>query len=47
VVYTSFINDAASVAVDACTVNNVLNVLQLAVLIALLRWVRGPGKPPA
>lgn len=27
--------------IDACTLNNALNAMQLAILIALLKWVRG------
>jgi hypothetical protein len=27
--------------IDACTLNNALNVAQLVVLVVLLRWVRG------
>jgi hypothetical protein len=30
----------ASDVVDACTLNNALNIAQLVVLVALLRWVR-------
>jgi hypothetical protein len=26
--------------VDACTLNNAINVTQLVILVALLRWVR-------
>jgi hypothetical protein len=34
-----------STAVDACTLNNALNIAQLVVLVALLRWVRaGAGE---
>jgi hypothetical protein len=32
--------ELSSAAVDACTLNNALNVAQLVVLVALLRWVR-------
>lgn len=31
--------------VDACTLNNALNVAQLVVLVALLRWVRRSDGP--
>lgn len=35
-------------ATDACTLNNVLNVVQLACLIALLKWIRsGDRRGPA
>jgi len=34
------LSDVAQLTVDACTLNNALNIAQLAVLIALLRWVR-------
>jgi hypothetical protein len=34
--------------VDACTLNNAMNALQIALLVALLRWVRsGAGAPPS
>lgn len=26
---------------DACELNNLLNVMQVVILVALLRWVRG------
>jgi hypothetical protein len=29
-------------SIDACTLNNALNAVQLAILVALLRWVRRP-----
>jgi len=32
--------DVAGGALDACTLNNALNIAQLVVLVALLRWVR-------
>lgn len=35
---------ALAPVLDACTLNNVLNVVQLAVLVALLRWVRPHSK---
>jgi hypothetical protein len=35
--------DAAQMSVDACTLNNVLNVVQIAILLALLKWVRSGG----
>jgi hypothetical protein len=34
------LSDVAQVTLDACTLNNVFNAVQLACLIALLRWVR-------
>jgi hypothetical protein len=34
------------VVIDACTLNNALNVVQIAILVALLRWVR-QGAPGA
>jgi hypothetical protein len=42
----------ADAGLDACTLNNALNVAQLVVLVALLRWVRQvppakPDRPPA
>jgi hypothetical protein len=40
------IPDVGQVALDQCTVNNALNVVQLFVLVAILRWVRSDGKPP-
>lgn len=33
----------ADVALDACTLNNLMNAVQIAILIALLRWVRSGG----
>lgn len=36
------IGAAEELVIDACTLNNALNAVQLACLIALLRWVRGP-----
>lgn len=36
----ALVQDAGDIAVDSCTLNNALNVAQLGVLIALLRWVR-------
>jgi hypothetical protein len=43
------IADALSTSLDACTLNNALNIVQLAVLLALLKW--GPRRrragPPA
>lgn len=38
------IEDAAELAVDTCTLNNVFNAIQLAILIALLKWVRGVSR---
>lgn len=35
------LRDASSAGIDACTLNNALNVAQLVILVALLRWVRG------
>lgn len=36
--------DSLQVGIDACTLNNALNVVQLLVLVAILKWVRGhPG----
>lgn len=32
--------DLANQGVDACTLNNALNIAQLIVLVALLKWVR-------
>jgi hypothetical protein len=34
------VSDLASTGLDACTVNNALNVVQLAALVAILRWLR-------
>lgn len=34
------IEDVGQVGLDACTLNNALNVAQLIVLVALLKWVR-------
>lgn len=34
------LEDGGRLAVDACTLNNALNVVQLAVLLAILKWVR-------
>jgi hypothetical protein len=34
--------DVSGAAIDACTLNNVLNVVQLVALLALLKWVRNP-----
>jgi len=28
---------------DACTLNNAMNAIQIAILIALLKWVRTSG----
>lgn len=36
----ALLRDAAAVTVDACTLNNAMNAVQIAILIALLRWVR-------
>lgn len=33
-------SDLADSGLDACTLNNALNIAQLVVLVALLRWVR-------
>lgn len=38
------IGEVAPQLLDACTLNNALNAVQLACLIALLRWVRGGAK---
>lgn len=35
------------VVVDACTLNNAMNACQIALLIALLRWVNKPPAGPA
>lgn len=35
--------ELADTAIDACTLNNVMNAVQIAILIALLRWVRAPN----
>lgn len=36
--------DLGQTGLDACTLNNALNIAQLVVLVALLRWVR--AQPP-
>lgn len=36
--------DVAQLGLDACTLNNALNVAQLVVLAALLKWVRGDAR---
>lgn len=33
--------DVTQMGLDACTLNNALNIAQLVVLAALLKWVRG------
>lgn len=35
------LDQAPDLVVDACTLNNALNAVQLAILVALLRWVHG------
>lgn len=37
--------DPVNLAVDACTLNNALNVLQVVILVALLKWVRTHNEP--
>jgi len=41
-VLSTFYDSMADVTVltDACTLNNAMNAVQIAILIALLRWVR-------
>lgn len=39
--FVAAIAEAVNVTVDAVTLNNALNVAQLVVLIALVKWVRG------
>lgn len=34
------VDELAQTGLDACTLNNALNIAQLVVLVALLRWVR-------
>lgn len=34
-------DELAQQGLDACTLNNALNIAQLVVLVSLLRWVRG------
>lgn len=34
------LDDGAGAAIDACTLNNALNVVQVVILVALLRWIR-------
>lgn len=34
-------DDIANAGLDACTLNNVMNAVQIAILVSLLRWVRG------
>lgn len=36
----SIVDDASAMGLDACTLNNALNIAQLVVLTGLLRWVR-------
>lgn len=38
-------SDLTSAGLDACTLNNALNVAQLVVLVVLLKWVR--SVPPS
>lgn len=35
-----FASELAQQGIDACTLNNALNIAQLVVLVALMRWVR-------
>jgi len=39
-------SDAGQLGLDACTLNNALNVAQLVCLVSLLRWVRGERDTP-
>lgn len=35
------------IVVDACTLNNAMNAVQIAILLAVLKWLReGPPSPP-
>lgn len=37
------LSELAQQGIDACTLNNALNVAQLAVLLALMKWTRTPS----
>lgn len=45
VVYTDVATDLTQAGLDACTLNNALNIAQLIVLVALLKWVRNEKDP--
>lgn len=36
-------DDLTSAGLDACTLNNALNVAQLVALLVLIRWLRAPS----
>lgn len=36
----SLADEVAQVGVDACTLNNALNIAQLIALVAVIRWLR-------
>jgi hypothetical protein len=38
------VHELAQTGLDSCTLNNALNVAQLAVLVALVRWTRPPDR---
>jgi hypothetical protein len=40
------VDDLGAAGLDACTLNNALNIAQLVVLVALLRWVRADATRP-
>lgn len=33
--------EVPSLIVDTCTLNNAMNAVQIAILLAILKWVRG------
>lgn len=37
------LEDTPQVALDACTLNNLMNAVQIAILLAVLKWVRAGG----
>lgn len=37
---SALVDELQSTGLDACTLNNALNIAQLVVLVALLKWVR-------
>jgi hypothetical protein len=37
-------SDLSSTGLDACTLNNALNVAQLVCLVVLIRWLREPAR---
>lgn len=40
----ALVDDAGQVGLDACTLNNALNVAQLVALAVLIRWLRDDAR---